>query len=142
MKWEEFLEKCDSEVRPYFREAKTLAKAKTLSGGTKYRVGTAGKKVLDAFAIRLSTPNQEPGQTFFARLAAPNRLHFCFDYLVKERDFSPGKRQELLGYLQDKRFWKRDPERDPGEMEGMMNEANLAVFRHILDEVAAELKLD
>ena len=138
MKWEEFLEKCDPEVRPYFREAKTLAKAKTLAGGTKFRVVTAGKKILDAFAIRLSTPNQESGQTFFARLAAPNRLHFCFDRLETERKFSRRKKQELLGYLQDKGFW----ERDIGEMEGMMNEANLDVLRHILDEVAAELKLN
>ena len=130
--WEEFLKKCDSEVRRYFGKAKTLAEK------AGYQVEEAN--IEDAFAIRLFTPNQTPVQTFFARLAAPNKLHFCFDRLVKKRGFSNRKKQGLIGYLQDKGF-ERNLRRGAEEVVGVLNEAALDIFEYVLDEVAAELKL-
>lgn len=139
MNWEEFLELCDSEVRPHFRKAETLVKeaAKSLPGKAGYEVGEAGISRTYACAIRFITPNQRPGQTFFARLAAPNKLHFCFDRLVEKRNFDPQKRQEIIGYLRNNGFSKNGA---PGEMERVMDEAALDIFKHVLHEVTVELK--
>ena len=134
-KWEEFLKKCHPAVRLYFREAKTLA------GKAGYKVGKAGITIPEAFAIRLVTPNQKHEKTFFSRLAAPNKLHFCFDDLVKKREFSQRKKQELLRYLRDEGFWDRNAYRGAEEVERVMDQAALDIFQYVLDEVAAELKL-
>ena len=82
MNWGEFLAFCDPKVRPHFREAKTLVEAaeKSLTGKTREAVKEAGISRTPAYAIRVVTPDQKPRQTFLARLAAPNPLHFCFDH--------------------------------------------------------------
>ena len=141
MKWEEFLDRCVPGARSSFIKAKALAEAKTLAEEAKYQVGKAGIKVLDAFAIRLATPNKTRGKTFFARFVVPNKLHFCFDRLVEERGFSERKKQELIGYLRDEGFWERDARGGAEEVEGFMNEDALEIFQYVLDEVAAELNL-
>ena len=128
--FEIFLERCDPEMRPDFRKAKTLAEE------AGYEVGEAGISRTDACAIRFITPNQKPRQTFFARLAAPNKLHFCFDHLVKKRNFDPQKRQEIIRYLRSNGFSKNGA---PGELERVMNGAALDIFKHVLHEVTVEL---
>ena len=132
-KWQEFLAHCDSEARPYFEEAKLLARE------TGYQVGEAGRAKKGgppAFAIRFYTPNQKPKQTFFSILAAPNKLLFCFDDLVQKRDFSERKKQELLGYLRNEGVCT-----GAEEVERVMDESALGIFECVLDAVAGELKL-
>ncbi len=142
-KWEEFLEKCHPAVRQYFRAAKTLAEEKPLAGKARYEVGKAGIKTPEAFAIRLVTvtSNQKHTKTFFSRLAVPNKVHFCFDDLVKKRKFGERKKRELLRYLRHQGFWDRNAHGEAEEVERVMDEAALDIFQYVFDAVTAELKL-
>ncbi len=140
--WEEFLKKCRPAVRQYFRAAKTLTEETPLAGKARYKAGKAG--IPEAFAIRLVTvtSDQKRNQTFFARLAGPNKVHFCFDDLVKKRAFSQRKKRELLRYLRDEGCWDRKASRGAEEVERVMDEAALGIFQYVLDAVTAELKLE
>ena len=139
MGFDDFLEKdCRPDVRKLFKEARRLAVErgfKVIKGGK----GAKGSSGIGAtYAVRFVTEDQKPQQTFFARLSAPDKVHFCLDKLVSERKFNPRKSREIREHLLETGFFEESHPED--EIRGRMNQETLRMFEYVLNEVAVELK--
>ena len=139
MGFDDFLENdCRPDVHELFREARHLAVKRGFKVG-KGGKGAKGSTGIGAtYAVRFVTKGQKPEKTFFARLSAPNEVHFCLDKLVSERNFNPRKRSEIREHLLETEFFEESHPKD--EIRGRMNQDTLRMFEYVLNEVATELK--
>ena len=129
---------CWPDVHELFKEARRLAVERGFKVG-KGGKGSKGSPGIGAtYAVRFVTKGQKPEKTFFARLSAPNEVHFCLDKLVSERKFNPRKSREIREHLLETGFFEESHPED--EIRGRMNQDTLRMFEYVVNEVATELK--
>ena len=122
----------------YIKEARRLAVErgfKVIKGG-KVAKGSSGIGATDA--VRFVTEDQKPQQTFFARLSAPDKVHFSLDKLVSERKFNPRKSREIRERLLETGFSEESHPED--EIRGRMNQETLRMFEYVLNDRGCRVK--